>query len=397
MAKITIGLPHQGKVATELLVSTLRMLQAPLGHSFGLSPLALSPIDNCRNHIVNDFLDRGDDYLLFIDSDNPPVKNPLELVELDKDIMILPTLMANPDKNYKHMGKMPLIWNVFGDYSEERNLWPSWTHDMVGLQEIGAGGTGCVIIARRVFEAISPAFMRSWDANGTVDQGSDLLFCKWAKDAGFSVWTHFDYKCHHFKTVDLLDMYESMCARDISFASADDINSADDWNKRWEVRPDREMVTYPVIVNTIKQSMNGTSPYRVLDYGCGRGELLSHITKLDGVDATGTDISSVAIDKCKGKGLQGFVLDDAWITDRYDMIVLSQVLEHIDDDRDLLNQLLPYTDRLIYSVPWNCLPPGIEPEHRRIYTKEYVRRITPDLIEIIDTCDDYLIVVAGKQ
>jgi len=76
----------------------------------------------------------------------------------------------------------------------------------VGLQEVDAIGTGCFIIARRVFEdhwMREAPFQRTYNKDGTVDRGNDIAFCERARKYGFKIYAHFDYPCFHFNELEL--------------------------------------------------------------------------------------------------------------------------------------------------------------------------------------------------
>lgn len=160
------------------------------------------PYENNLHHIVKDFLEGGYDYWLSMDADNPPLENPLDLVALDKDIIGLPT----PIWHYNGKpGERPIYWNVYkihGDGSKGYNEW----QPREGLQKVDAIGTGCFLIARRVFEdpnMQNGAFTRKLNPNGTVERGNDISFCERARECGFEVWAHFDYPCNHFSEIEL--------------------------------------------------------------------------------------------------------------------------------------------------------------------------------------------------
>jgi SAM-dependent methyltransferase len=389
MAKVMIGLPNQGSFRAEVVVSIIKMLQEPCGHEIQMDFTALSPTDNCRNHIVNAAIEQDSDYLLFIDSDNPPEKNPLELIDLDLDVTVLPTLIFLSNK-FGNVGKIPLCWNVF-TWEESKDMWRDYK-DYDGLQEIDSGGTGCMIIARRVFEKCRPCFVRGWNPDGTADKGSDLLFCQKAKNLDFKIWAHFGYFCSHYKTVNLLDVYRMIDWRNIVHALKPNINTPDYWDAEWSQRQERIMPIYDPILNLIKENKNGNDPIKVLDFGCGRGDFLSMLHSDNDIDAIGMDYSPKAIEVCRQRGFKAELGDRP--TPGWDVIVCTEVLEHVDDDDQLIRTMLECANTVIYSVPWDCLPPGLEPEHRRVYTKEYVKRITPQLKQIHEM-DDYMVVEAG--
>jgi len=166
-----------------------------------------SPYENNLHHCVNDFMDSDDDFWLNIDSDNPPVKNPLDLIELDKDIIGLPTPVWHFTGK---KGERPIYWNGYKWNKEEQgyNEWPI----KEGLQEVDAVGTGAGLYSRRVFEdprMRSAPFQRTYNFDGTVDLGNDIAFCQRAKKAGFNVYCHYDYPCDHYVTLPLLEVIKA--------------------------------------------------------------------------------------------------------------------------------------------------------------------------------------------
>ncbi len=56
------------------------------------------------------------------------------------------------------------------------------------LQEVGAVGTGAILIRRHVLEAMEPPWFESTHDERGVNVGEDVLFCEKARDAGFRVW-----------------------------------------------------------------------------------------------------------------------------------------------------------------------------------------------------------------
>lgn len=78
---------------------------------------------------------------------------------------------------------------------------------------------------------------------------------------------------------------------------------------------------------------------RVLDIGCGPGDL---VTYLPGVDYTGTDLSAEYVESARrrfgdrGRFIQGRVADlDAEELGRFDVVIAKSLLHHIDEDEAL--------------------------------------------------------------
>ena len=82
---------------------------------------------------------------------------------------------------------------------------------------------------------------------------------------------------------------------------------------------------------------------RIYDIGCGCGMMLSDLTAL-GYDAVGIDSDPSALEYCKNRGVQaieGTIPGRSNLPPRSaDAILLLDVLEHIDDDGDALNEAM---------------------------------------------------------
>ena len=90
---------------------------------------------------------------------------------------------------------------------------------------------------------------------------------------------------------------------------------------------------------------------RILDIGCGFGQMLREIRKLGYTNLSGVDIESSAVDHCLSQGLSVSRITDIkeYRPDNtFDVVIMSHVLEHIPKD-----QMIP-TVRYIYE---NLLSP----------------------------------------
>ena len=110
---------------------------------------------------------------------------------------------------------------------------------------------------------------------------------------------------------------------------------------------------------------------RVLDVGCGTGDLLL-LLQNDGYSVCGTDISSVALEMAKKRGVQAMLLHQSTIPPGpWDSVVLSQIIEHLDEPTPLLRaaarELAP-KGAMIVSVPrGNAV---VSPDHKHEYTEQ---------------------------
>ena len=162
------------------------------------------PYVNNLHHIVNDFVAGNYDFWLNIDSDNPPTNNPLDLVELDKDIIGCPTPVWHfTDK----INERPYYFNAY-DYDSAIDAYREH-QPQDGLQEVDAIGTGCILIAKRVFRnniMQKGSFHRKWNEDGTMNKGNDISFCERARTNGFEIWANYNYLCDHFTELSMLEM-----------------------------------------------------------------------------------------------------------------------------------------------------------------------------------------------
>ncbi len=95
---------------------------------------------------------------------------------------------------------------------------------------------------------------------------------------------------------------------------------------------------------------------RVLDVGCGTGRLAQRVSPLVR-EVVGVDHDQAAIEVAMSRGVPNarFVHHDLSETiphlGRFDLALLSHVLEHIDDPVELLQALHEHTERLLIEVP----------------------------------------------
>lgn len=189
--KIYVAILTTGKVRKELALGLIRWCKDSI-HNIFIEFTEEKPISHARNTIVKKFLDSENDYLLQIDDDVVPEKNPLELIEYAKDIIACPA----PIYQYG------VRWNCYR-LDKEKYWVPVDISKEKGLIEVDAVGSGCILIKRNVLEKIKKPFERLFDEVGIEQMGLDLYFSKKAKEKSFNIYVSVDHKCSHYKNIDI--------------------------------------------------------------------------------------------------------------------------------------------------------------------------------------------------
>jgi len=95
---------------------------------------------------------------------------------------------------------------------------------------------------------------------------------------------------------------------------------------------------------------------RVLDVGCGSGELIEHLARTKSADARGIELSQAGVNACVAKGLsviQGDADTDLaeYPSGAFDFVILSQTIQATRQPKAVLEQLLRIGKRVIVSFP----------------------------------------------
>ncbi|MDD5760244.1 MAG: class I SAM-dependent methyltransferase [Desulfobulbaceae bacterium] len=155
-----------------------------------------------------------------------------------------------------------------------------------------------------------------------------------------------------------------------------------------------------LILVLLKKHFNTPTP-RVLDVGCGDGRIAKIVmetynAKLEGIEMN-PSMANVA--RINGVACVAYKIEERKQKNEYDLILLLDVLEHIEKDDDALrkivNQLKPRGNLLI-TVPlikalWS--PQDIEVGHKRRYEKDEIRKLLRKQgLEIIsDGCWNFIL------
>ncbi len=147
----------------------------------------------------------------------------------------------------------------------------------------------------------------------------------------------------------------------------DNINTREYWDKKYEKAVKFSSTTMYILFNLIPYGLS------VLDIGCGTGHLIGKLAGFKKCKVYGIDISNKAINILHTKGINGEVWNAENLDGfdkKFDVVVLSHILEHITDEENLIRNSKPIANKFILvAVPNNLMGSEEEPTHLRKYTK----------------------------
>ena len=102
---------------------------------------------------------------------------------------------------------------------------------------------------------------------------------------------------------------------------------------------------------------------RVLDLGCGDGELLSYLKTHKSVTGYGLDVDATNIEQCLQKGVNVIEHDlnrglESFASNSFEIVVMTETLQSVKAPDQLLVEMLRIGDECIVSFPnfgnWRC-------------------------------------------
>jgi 2-polyprenyl-3-methyl-5-hydroxy-6-metoxy-1,4-benzoquinol methylase len=125
--------------------------------------------------------------------------------------------------------------------------------------------------------------------------------------------------------------------------------------------------------STILSQMKAEGCTKILDYGCGPGDVLEVCRKM-GIPAIGLDNSYRSVHLATQRGFQVIHGDEsspALLNETFDAVFMQSVIEHLTDTVGILERLvamLPQRGLLFISAPTPCSSFWDDPTHVRPFT-----------------------------
>lgn len=161
------------------------------------------------------------------------------------------------------------------------------------------------------------------------------------------------------------------------------INSQLFWDRRfssgdWESDDGRSQTTYFAIMQTRNFRIPRDFYGCILDFGCGLGDAFPvYRQKYPAAKLVGVDFSSAAIEKCIAsyESIADFICTDHYKCPEAEVIITSNVLEHLDNDQEVARSLLSKCRDLYIVVPYR--EQHLISEHLRAYDKHSFDALSP--------------------
>ncbi len=157
-------------------------------------PENLFPLDNARNTTIKEFLELDYDYLWWVDDDIVPPLDALEkmvnTLEQNDEIDALGATCFSMKSDNGEYFPYPVTLRYNDDKKYE-------VYVGQGIEEVDAVGGACVMVKRRLYEAIERPYEFEYHRDGTLALTCDFVIWQKAQKAGFKLFVDFSILCDH--------------------------------------------------------------------------------------------------------------------------------------------------------------------------------------------------------
>lgn len=146
-----------------------------------------------------------------------------------------------------------------------------------------------------------------------------------------------------------------------------EVNSDEYWDEIYMKEWDSAKRIWPTKNQLVKEKTRKTDS--ILDIACGTGSILRYLKENEYENLHGSEISNLCIERLENLGIsmfKSFLPEIECPDDSFDVVIASQILEHIIDRGKFLREIkrvIKSEGQCLLFVPDNCLGPIDEPSH----------------------------------
>lgn len=208
--KVAVTCTTTGSLRFETAAALMRTMQDSR-YRITMSLMNDRPYESALNVAAKLVIDNGFHWWLHIDSDQHWMGNPLDAVDHDVDLVSFPA----PLYHLEGSGSPVICFNAWRVPDKEDRTKVIAVQCDGNLQEVDVIASGAFLIrVSALRDASIPApFARRYDADGVMDRGCDVEFCRKWQEAGLLVHADFGSLCGHRHNLDLLEVMQDMGAK----------------------------------------------------------------------------------------------------------------------------------------------------------------------------------------
>lgn len=228
-------MPTLGSVNVKMCAFLYALLKKSK-HQINIVHTARQDISMARNALITDFLKWNDEYLLFLDDDNPPEDIGFldRLISANKDVVSGLVASRLPDGSGTHR------LCIFQEWETPEKGYVNFQYLNIpegeNVFEIATCGMGCVLIKRKVLKSVMDHFPRpcemkmctyywsdedgEWVRDEIIDpekikvwmlkcrryMSEDILFFERARNLGFKIFARKDVRCTHIGEPEIISI-----------------------------------------------------------------------------------------------------------------------------------------------------------------------------------------------